>query len=204
MHGLGLDVDAELAVQLLADDLQVGVAHAGEHGLVRLVVAADREGDVLLLQAVQGGHELVLVAFGLRVHGDRQQRGRAGRGPSATTGWFFGARVSPVRTPVSFGTATMSPAWRRRGGLGLLAAHQLQGVQLLLGVGAAVDEGDVGAEGAREHLHERDPADEGVGDRLEDAGEGRSVGVAGELDRVVAGAHRERCRGRAGSARSRR
>ncbi len=31
-------------------------------------------------------------------------------GPSATTGWFFGAKVSPVSTPLNFATATMSPA----------------------------------------------------------------------------------------------
>ena len=77
LHGLGLDRDAELAAELLADDLEVGVAHAGQHGLVRLVVAADRERRVLLLQAVDRGHELVLVTLGLRVHGDGEDR-RAG------------------------------------------------------------------------------------------------------------------------------
>ena len=79
LHRLDLDVDAVLAVQALARDLKVGVAHPRKHRLVRLVLPPDRKRAVFFLQAVQPGHELVLIALGPRFHGYRQERSWRGR-----------------------------------------------------------------------------------------------------------------------------
>ena len=65
-HLLGGHLDAELARQPLGGDRQMGLARAPQDGLVRLVDPLDEEGRVLLLQPVEPGHQLVLVAFGLR------------------------------------------------------------------------------------------------------------------------------------------
>ena len=62
-HVFGVDLDAELARQLLERDRQVRLAHAAQHGLVRLGVALDAQHEVFLLEAVQRVGELVLVAL---------------------------------------------------------------------------------------------------------------------------------------------
>ena len=62
--------------------------------------------------------------------------------------------------------------WRGR-----LAADRLQHVQALLGAGAGVDQHRVGTERSREDLEQRDAADEGVDDGLEDPRERLAVGV---------------------------
>ena len=53
---------------------EMGLAGAGQHGLMGLVVAAHDQRRVLLLEAVEGGHQLVLVGLALGVDGDRQHR----------------------------------------------------------------------------------------------------------------------------------
>ena len=78
-HVLGVDVGAELAGQLLERDLQVGLAGALEQRLVGLVVALDHQRRVLVLEAVQGGGQPVLVGLGLGHDRHGQRAARAAR-----------------------------------------------------------------------------------------------------------------------------
>ncbi len=52
------------------------LAHAVDHGLAGLLVAADLEGRVLLRQTLDRGAELLLVALGLRLDRDADDRRR--------------------------------------------------------------------------------------------------------------------------------
>ena len=187
-HLLGLHLDAELALQPLGGDGQVGLAHAAEQGLVGLVVALDGERRVLLLQPVQGGHQLVLVALGLRA-GWRRDSDRLGRRrPATTTGVPLGARVSPVAVSASLATATMSPAGASVTGSSCsLPRRAEQAVQPLVGVGAGVDE-DVssGRMVPDSTLNSEILPDVGVGDGLEHPGQRLAAGIAGDLALGVA------------------
>ncbi len=78
MHVVGLDLDTELAGQLLGRDRQVRLAHPAQHGLMRLGIALDAQHRILLLQAMERVGELVLVGLALGVDRDREQR--LGRG----------------------------------------------------------------------------------------------------------------------------
>ena len=103
------DLDVELASQSFGGHRQVGVADPREDRLMGLVVAPHLDRRVLLLQAVQTRHQAVLVpaVFGRIAIDSIGSERRIG---GSTTGEPFGARVSPVRTSPSLGTATMSPA----------------------------------------------------------------------------------------------
>ena len=71
----------------------------------------------------------------------------------------------------------------------LLAPHDEQAVQPLVGAGAAVHEVVVVADRAGQHLEQRHLADERVGDRLEHHRQRLAVGVGRHLHLGVAGAH---------------
>ncbi len=75
-------------------------------------------------------------------------------------------------------------------GLVVLAAHDEQAVQPLVGAGAAVHEVVVVADRAGEHLEQRHLAHERIGDRLEHHRQRLPVGVGLHLHLGVAGAHR--------------
>src|SRR5215210_1918490 len=67
-------VDAELAQEPVEDDLEVQLAHTGDDRLPRLLVAAHREGRVLLGEPLQSSAQLLLVGLGLRLDGLRDDR----------------------------------------------------------------------------------------------------------------------------------
>src|SRR3954466_8810302 len=71
-------LDLELAPHAVDEDLKVQLAHAGDDRLTGLLVEADLEGRVLLGQLLDGGAELLLVALGLGLDRDRDDRGREG------------------------------------------------------------------------------------------------------------------------------
>ena len=111
--------------------------------------------------------------------------GSGGSRRGTITGVPLGASVSPVRVSASLATAAMSPA-----GTSVSCSCSLPRmvkrpcsrssvpVRGLISV-------RVGPEGARQHLEERDLADVGVGDGLEDEGQRLAGGV---------GRHLRRCR----------
>ena len=67
-------LDAELALQAVDDDLEVQLAHAGDDDLAGLLVGLDAEGRVLAHQLRQADAELFLVALGLRLDRERDDR----------------------------------------------------------------------------------------------------------------------------------
>ena len=186
---LDVDLHPELALEPLGDDGQVGLAHPREHGLVGLVVAAHREGGILVLEAVQAGHELVLVAFGLGADGDGQDRAERGRGLDQH-GRALGGEGVAGGGLAQLGHRRDVPRGDLRDRLLLLAPQGEQAVELLVGVGPGVGEHDVGAHGARQDPEQRDLAHVGVGHRLEHVGQRLPARIAGDLLHLVAGPHR--------------
>ena len=110
LRGAGDDVDAELALEPLDHDLEVGLAHPVHHGLVGLLVSGDAQRGVLLTESREPGRQLVLLALGLRSDRVGEQRlgqARAARGAPARPSC---SSVSPVWACCSLATAPMSPA----------------------------------------------------------------------------------------------
>ena len=101
--------DVELALQAVDDDLQVQLAHPANHNLSGLLVGRDAERRVFGHQLGETLPELLLVAFGLRLN--RERNNRFGKSiDSSTTGFFSSQSVSPVLTCFSPTAAAMSPA----------------------------------------------------------------------------------------------
>ena len=100
----GLDLDAELAAELLEGDGQVGLAHAAEQRLFGLVVALHAQGRVLFEEAAQGVGQLVFVGLAslamMAIASTGSGRLDCG---AVVTGLFFGASVSPGRGVVQLG-----------------------------------------------------------------------------------------------------
>src|SRR5215213_6735600 len=69
LRAADVGVHPELAQQPVDDDLQVQLAHAGDDGLARLLVATHGEGWVLLGETLEGHGELLLVGLGLGLDG---------------------------------------------------------------------------------------------------------------------------------------
>ncbi len=70
----GVRLDLELADQTVENDLEMQLAHAGDDRLTGLLVGAHLEGRILLRQRDQPLVELVAVAAGLGLDGDRDDR----------------------------------------------------------------------------------------------------------------------------------
>ena len=166
--GVVLDLDAELRLQPAHLDVEVRLAHAVDHGLVRLLVAGDAERRVLLAEPREPGRELVLVALGLRARSRRRAAARAARSAAACTGSSFVDQVSPVWACWSFATAPMSPARTSGTDSCSLPALREQLADPLLGALRRVEARcESGRIAAAEHPEHRDVPDERVRDRLE-------------------------------------
>ena len=165
-HFVGVDLDAELARQLLERDRDVGLAHAVQHGLVRLGVAVDANDGIFFLQLVQRVGELVLVGLVLGADCDREQR--------------LGRREHVDLERRALRGEHVAGTGRRQLGDGgdvagrhlvdrvlLLAPHREQLVHALVALGARVGEHFVVLHRALQHLEEVHVADVRVDDRLE-------------------------------------
>ena len=73
---VGVHLHLVPVLEPLLDDIQVQVAHPRDHQLVRLGVAADREGRVLVGDLGQSGRDLGLVVARLGLDGPRDHRNR--------------------------------------------------------------------------------------------------------------------------------
>ena len=189
-HVLGVDVDTELARQLLEGDLKMRLAGSPQDRLVRLLVAIDDERAVFLLQPVERVGQLVLV--GLRAGEDgRRQDGRrvrdgldrhrlALRGQGVTGGGGGQLRDGADVAGGHLGQLLL-----------LLAPKGEQAVKTLVGARARVPQVVVGPNRARQHLEQRDVADVRVGDRLEHESQRLGVRVGLDLDFGVAGRDRD-------------
>ena len=204
LGGMRRDLHAELPLQPFHLHLEVRLAHAVHHGLVRLVGARDPKRRVLLAQAREPGGELVLVALRLRLDRVREQRlGELDRRQLHRV-VLRGERVARVRVLELRHGADVA-----RGDLGdvlmLLAPQREQLADALVGVLGGVEHRRVGAEPAGEHAEHRDVPDERVRDGLEDERRQRVGGIAGALLLLaVLGGHRHRHRDRSGRGTPRR
>src|SRR5690606_4596726 len=69
-----IGLDLELATHAVDEDVEVEFAHAGNDGLAGFLVGLDAEGRVFGRQAVERETHLFLVALGLRLDGDLDDR----------------------------------------------------------------------------------------------------------------------------------
>src|SRR5689334_12756760 len=146
----GRRVHAVLALQLLERDVEVHVAKAGDDELVRLLVALDVEGRVLLTQPGKPARDLLLVAPRLRR--DRQAVGR----PGQVEGRDRPAVLRPQRVAGERVGELGRGGYVPRGDLGrgdvLLASWEEDLGQALLAATAQVRQVGVGLDRAGKHL----------------------------------------------------
>ena len=115
--------------------------------------------------------------------------GGGGSMPATRTGVPFGASVSPVAVADSFATAAMSPAGTLVTGSCSLPRIANSACSRSSEPVRGFDEVVVGLHGAGQHLEERELADVGVGDRLEDERERLAVRIGGHLLLGAGGDH---------------
>ena len=170
-----LDLDAELVLELGAEDVQVDVAGAGDDHLLGLGVVGDGEGAVFFAEPGKALGDLVLLA--LRLGGDGH--GVAGDGVLDAGGGLNGLAVAEGVAGLGVGElgdgADVAAAYLLDLD-GLLALHVVDVAELLLRAGAGVHEGHVGRDLAGDDLEQGELA-ELVGDGLVDDGLGRAGGV---------------------------
>ena len=196
------DLGAEAALHPVDDHLDVDLRQAGHDLLAGLLVAVQVDRRVLLLQAPQGGVDLVVVALVLGLHGEGHDRRReldprhvdrlvARREPVAGVGLLELGDRADVARPERVGVADV------------LAARHQQLADALLVMGARVHDLRVVGHRALVDAEEVDAARERVGARLEHVGEHLALGIglerealldldAAVLDRARAGRRRRR------------
>ena len=89
-------LDLELATHAVHEDVEVELAHAGDDGLAGLLVVVDLEGRVLLGELLDRRAELLLVALGLGLDGDLDDRVRGRSSTRARLVVGGSHSVSPV------------------------------------------------------------------------------------------------------------
>ena len=176
-------VDVEFAGQAVNDDLQMQFAHAGDEGLVGLLVALDAEGGVFLGQLVEGGGQGVTVGLGLGLDGHFDD------GLGDVQG-FQDHRALFVAQGVAGGSVLQAHQGHDVTGACPLDVFTLVGVHLqdaadaFLLAGVGVVHAGAGLQAAGVDAEEGQVADEGVGEQLEhQAGKGFLV-VAGAFDEM--------------------
>ena len=182
--GLELGLDAEAALELGAQDVDLNVAGAGDDHLVGLGVVDEREGDVLLVQAGEAGSDLVVLALGLGADGhgvaglcqlDGGQLDLVLRVADGVAG--FPLHLADGHDVAAAGFLDLGV---------LLAAHGVHAAELIGAAHAHVAQRQIGRDLAGEHLDEGVLA-ELVGNGLEHERAHRAVRVDGELAAVSRG-----------------
>src|SRR6185437_4378880 len=181
-------LDAELAHHAVHQDLEVELAHAADDGLAGLGVGVDAEGGIFLGELGQGLAHLLLVALGLGLDGDVNDRGGELDGLEQDG-------VVLVADGVAGGDGLEADAGGDVAGpdladlLALVGVHLQQAADALALLLGGVPDGGAGFQPAAVDADEGELADEGVGHDLEDeAAEGGVVlGLAGELGGVAVG-----------------
>ena len=167
-HVFGVDLDAELARELLERDRQVRLAHAAQHGLVRLGVAVDAQDRGLLPGAGAARSRAcprrpstrALIATASTGSGGGDRFDLEASVP-------FAVSTSPVPVSASLATAAMSPAATSVTVSCSLPRIVNSWCMRSSPLVAAVREHVVVLDGALQHLEEVHVADVGVDDRLE-------------------------------------
>ena len=166
---------AELALQLLGDHVDVGLAQTADQGFGGFRVLGDGDGRVFFHQTRQTREDLVFLArlLGIHGHGDAGSReldlgeldglGRVAQGVAGGDGGQLGQRADVTRDDLG-------------GSRGLLAEHEVHGAGLLGLLGIGIVQHGVAGEHAGIDFEQAQLADERVSQRLEDLrGEGLAV-----------------------------
>ncbi len=156
-------------------DVEVGVAETRQHGLVGGWIAFDTQGRIVLDHLRQGGRQLLFVVLRLREHGVRH--GRAGHGhrsqghlgPGRHQGVSGQSGLQLCHSGYVAGLDTLQV-------LVVPAPHGEDIVHPAVGTDPTVLQCHVQIDVSAEHPEERNPADVGIGHRLEDVGDDTGVG----------------------------
>ena len=194
-HRHEANIDARLLLAAGNEHVNLCVAHRGEHGLMRFLVALDMNRRVVFRRAGKERPELVLF---LLVDGLDRDRILRHRQRQRIDGNLAGKGNRVARTRLGKLRHNNDVARLRALHVsGFLAHHDIEMAQALLFARARVDKLHAGLEHARKHLKEAQAAYERVGERLE--GEGRGAvrlvdgdgGAVGHLEAAVASWVRE-------------
>ncbi len=133
-----LDLGAEAALHPLDDHLDVDLREPGDDLLAGLLVAMDVECRVLLGEAPDRGHGLLLVALGLGLEGERHHRRRQLELAEADLGALGREHVAGAGlAKLGHGSDVARP--ERVDGLVLLAAGRSELADPLLGTAGGVE-----------------------------------------------------------------
>ena len=175
----------ELSLQAIDDDLQVQLAHAGDHGLAGLVVYRHAERRVLGGEALERLRHALLIGLGLGLDGDLHdgigkghalQHHRPGRVAQGL------ARACALQADDGDDVAGA----RLLHVLAVVGVHSQHAADALAPVPPGIENRLARGEDARIDAHERERADEGIAHHLERQGGERLV-VPGLADDRVAG-----------------
>jgi len=181
LGGLGDDGDPELPLQSLGDDRDVGLAH-GEEDLFAGLAPLDPGRRLLLEHPGDGRTHLVEVGLRLWLDGDPQGRCRELEGREAVRALSGREGVSDLGDgELRDGADLAGP--ELPDGLLVFAVEDEEGADPLVLAPIGVVDGRLGVEGPREDPQVGQPADEGVGARLEGPDEERAGRIALETDR---------------------
>ena len=177
-------VDVELAAEAVDDDVEVQLAHAGDHGLAGLVVEAHDERRVLVGELREPGAQLVLVGLGLGLDGDRDHGRREADllehdGLVRVTDRVAGGGV--LQTDDRHDVARVG----RGEVLAVVRVHLQHAADALLAVLRRVEHVRAALEHARVQAQVRETPDVGVGHDLEREGGERLVVAGLALDPIV-------------------
>ena len=182
--GLELGLDAEAALELGAQDVDLNIAGAGDDHLMGLGVVDEREGDVLLVQAGEAGSDLVVLALGLGADG----HGVAGLcqldGGQLNLVFRVADGVAGLPLHLADGHDVAAAGFLDLGVL--LAAHGVHAAELIGAAHAHVAQRQIGCDLAGEHFDEG-VLTELVGNGFEHERAHRAVRVDGELAAVGRG-----------------
>ncbi len=177
---LEVDLDVEAALHAFDGDFDVDLTHARDDHLAGLRVACDVHHRVFFGQAAQRADDLVLVALGLGLHGERHEGRRVldGREPGGAVGR---QRVAGDDV-LELGHRADVAGHELLDGLGLFALLLEQRAQPFLVTASDHDEVAVARHRALEDAEDVDASAELVGDGLEHERGGGLGGIGRELD----------------------
>ena len=166
--------------QSFEDNLEVELPEPGEHGLVRLVVSVDTEREVLLLKAVEGGHQLVLVAGGVRADSDRRAWAQVSLGSTELQREIPSAqKCRQARHCQPSRIAMRSPATPRSSRASSCPGGATRRAAVPRSLVLEFTSTRSGRRVPEQTCEQGDPADEGVDRRLDDPGDGWAFASGG-------------------------
>ena len=177
LRRMDIDLDAVFALQLFERHVHVQLSHGAENHFVRLGIADEHEGRILLDQFMEAHAHLLDVFLGLGVQGERHEgAGQRRFGNVERRIMLAGQRVAGLRVlELGDGHDVPRHGLLDRGVFFSDAVEQASG--LLLGAAGGVQEAGVRRQGPRVDSNVIQPAHEWIDERFEHVGGKRSRAV---------------------------